>query len=33
MLFRQKGMKPDGFMDKNKQIEITGNSNYMSKQK
>lgn len=30
MLFRQKGVKLDGFVDKNKQMKITGNSNYMN---
>ena len=30
MLFRQKGVKLDGFVDKNKQMKITGYSNYMN---
>ena len=30
MLFRQKGVKLDGFVDKNKQMKITGDSNYMN---
>ena len=33
ILFRQKGVKLDGFVDKNKYMKIIGNGNYMSKQK